>query len=45
MEDDTESVDLVPKIQELHIIQIFGFDGKIVQSSIVTLNKKICRSR
>lgn len=31
MEDDVESVDLVPKIQELHIIQIFGFDGKVVQ--------------
>lgn len=29
MEDDSESVDLIPKLQELHIIQIFGFDGRI----------------
>lgn len=28
MEDDNESVDLIPKVQELNIIQIFGFDGK-----------------
>lgn len=33
MEDDEEpgSLSLIPKIQELHIIQIFGFDGKINQ--------------
>jgi hypothetical protein len=29
MEEDTESVDLIPKVHELSIIQIFGFDGKI----------------
>lgn len=29
MEDDADSVDLIPKIQELHIIHIFGFDGKV----------------
>lgn len=28
MEDDAESVDLMQKVQEMHIIQIFGFDGK-----------------
>ena len=27
MEDDNESIDLTPKIQELPVIQIIGFDG------------------
>lgn len=36
MEDDTESVDLIPKIQDLPIIQIFGFDGQLETSK--TLN-------
>lgn len=30
MEDDAESVDLEPKIQDLHIVQIFGYDGKVM---------------
>lgn len=30
MEDDTESVVYVPKLQELPIIQIFGFDGELL---------------
>ncbi|CRK95621.1 CLUMA_CG009079, isoform A [Clunio marinus] len=29
MQDDVESIDLSPEIQELSIIQIFGYDGKI----------------
>lgn len=33
MEEDTESVDLTPKVQELPIIQIFGFDGQLNISS------------
>jgi len=28
MGDDVESVELEPKVQELAIIQIFGFDGE-----------------
>jgi hypothetical protein len=28
MEDDVESVELTAKVREMHIIQIFGFDGK-----------------
>jgi hypothetical protein len=29
MEDDNESIDVLAKVQEMHIIQIFGFDGKL----------------
>lgn len=37
MDDDEESVDLIPKIPELHIIQIFGFDGKVGQQRLMKL--------
>lgn len=44
MEDDAESVDMIPKIQELHVIHIFGFDGKFEQqqsSNYVNLQLKL----
>lgn len=38
MDDDNESVDLIPKIQELPIIQIFGFDGNYIKFPQFLLN-------
>lgn len=39
MEDDNESIDLTPKIQELPVIQIFGFDGSFIKFQRVFLEK------
>lgn len=39
MEEDAESIaDLSPKIHELPIIQIFGYDGKVHKPPVISIN-------